>query len=131
MDSLTSARVEFANEPFPAMVCSPGVSETAATYLHDTLCDCAVLVFHWAFPFNGEDFALFLRGVPGAMFFLGVANPEAGINGAPHAPDFAADERALGIGVRAMAGFLSSRLTARSGPHHHSPGSTDGHPSPA
>jgi metal-dependent amidase/aminoacylase/carboxypeptidase family protein len=127
-DSLTSARVDFTKEPFPAMVCSPELSETAATYLHDTLGDGAVLVLHAAFPFNGEDFALFLRDVPGAMFFLGVANPEAGINGAPHTPDFAADERALGIGVRTMAGFLSSRLTALSGPHHHSPGPTDRHP---
>ncbi|OPG01668.1 hypothetical protein B1R27_36015 [Streptomyces sp. GKU 895] len=43
---------------------------------------------------------------------LGVANPEAGINGLPHSPDFAADEHAIGIGVRAMAGFLSHRLDA-------------------
>ncbi|WP_157857389.1 hypothetical protein [Streptomyces yerevanensis] len=73
--------------------------------------DDAVTVLHAAFPFNGEDFALFLRDVPGAMFFLGVANPEADLNGTPHARDFGADERALGIGVRAMAGFLFSRLT--------------------
>ncbi|WP_328771552.1 M20/M25/M40 family metallo-hydrolase [Streptomyces sp. NBC_00286] len=108
--SLPSARVDFACEPFPAMVCSPELSEAAATYLRGTLGDDAVTVLHAAFPFNGEDFALFLREVPGAMLFLGVANPEAGLNGTPHAPDFAADERALGIGVRAMAGFLTSRL---------------------
>ena len=69
-----------------------------------------VEVFHAAFPFNGEDFALFLRRVPGAMFYLGVANPDAGINGVPHTPDFAADERAIGLGVRAMTGLLLSRL---------------------
>jgi metal-dependent amidase/aminoacylase/carboxypeptidase family protein len=44
------------------------------------------------------------------MFYLGVANPEAGLNGLPHSPDFAADERALGIGIRAMAGFLATWL---------------------
>ncbi|GGK46273.1 hypothetical protein [Streptomyces flaveus] len=74
----------------------------------------AVTVLQASFPFNGEDFALFLRDVPGAMFFLGVANPEAGLNGTPHAPDFGADERALGLGVRAMAGFLAGRLTTSS-----------------
>jgi hypothetical protein len=39
-----------------------------------------------------------------------VANPGAGFNGVPHAPDFAADERAIGLGVRAMTGLLLSRL---------------------
>jgi len=67
---------------------------------------------HAAYPFNGEDFAYFLHQVPGAMVYLGVANPEAGIHGIPHLPDFAADERAIGVGVRAMAGFLASRLRA-------------------
>ncbi|WSR13001.1 M20/M25/M40 family metallo-hydrolase [Streptomyces sp. NBC_00853] len=46
VDSLTSARVEFAEEAFPATVCSPELSERAATYLHNALGDGAVLVFH-------------------------------------------------------------------------------------
>jgi hypothetical protein len=29
------------------------------------------------------------------MFFLGVTNPEAGLNGTPHAPDFGADDAPL------------------------------------
>jgi metal-dependent amidase/aminoacylase/carboxypeptidase family protein len=70
----------------------------------------AIIVLHAAFPFNGEDFALFLQRTPGAMLYLGVANPDAGINGLPHAPGFAADERAIGVGVRAMTGLLSNRL---------------------
>ena len=44
------------------------------------------------------------------MFYLGVADAETGMNGAPHAPDFAADERAIGHGVRAVAGLLTHRL---------------------
>jgi hypothetical protein len=36
------------------------------------------------------------------------------MNGAPHTPDFAADERAIGYGVRAMASLLTDRLAARS-----------------
>jgi hypothetical protein len=36
------------------------------------------------------------------------------MNGAPHTPDFAADERGIGHGVRAMAGLLTDRLAARS-----------------
>jgi amidohydrolase len=110
--SIDGARIEFPSRPFPAMVCSPRLSETAAAYLRDTIGTQAVIMLHAAFPFNGEDFALFLQRVPGAMFFLGVANPSAGCNGVPHSPDFAADERAIGIGVRAMAGLLSNRLHA-------------------
>lgn len=73
----------------------------------------------WArasWPFNCEDFALFLNEAPGALFYLGVADTETGINGAPHAPNFAADERAISHGVRATAGLLTDRLAARSVP---------------
>lgn len=111
---LPGARVEFAAQPYPAMVCSPELNDAAATYLTDTLGPDAVLILHAAYPFNGDDFAYFLHEVPGAMFYLGVANAEAGQGGVPHAPDFAADERAIGIGVRAMAGLLAARLDALS-----------------
>ncbi len=112
VDATPGARVEFADAPFPAMVCSPELSLAAAAHLREGFGPDAVTVLHAAFPFNGEDFALFLRQVPGAMFLLGVADPDAGINGVPHAPDFAADERALRVGVQAMAGFLARRLAA-------------------
>lgn len=35
------------------------------------------------------------------------------MNGASHTPDFAADERAIGHGVRAMVGLLTDRLAVR------------------
>ncbi|MFJ5774529.1 M20 family metallopeptidase [Streptomyces sp. NPDC093094] len=112
VDALPDARITFQGPPFPAMVCSPELSEAAAAHLRGVLGAHAVMVQHAAFPFNGEDFALFLQRLPGAMFILGVADPEAGLNGIPHSPDFAADETAIGVGVRSMAGFLSSRLAA-------------------
>lgn len=112
VEPLPGAKAVFAEAPFPAMVCSPELSDAAAAYLRGALGPDTVEVLHASFPFNGEDFALFLNEVPGAMFYLGVANQEAGMNGAPHSPDFAADERALGTGVRGMAGFLTSRLGA-------------------
>lgn len=55
------------------------------------------------------------QGGTGARCYLGVADVEAGMNGAPRTPDFAADERAIGHGVRAMAGLLTDRLVAGSG----------------
>jgi metal-dependent amidase/aminoacylase/carboxypeptidase family protein len=104
------ALVEFPLSSFPSMVCSPELSRAAAAHLRDVPGVSAVEVFHAPFPFKGEDFALFLRRIPGAMFYLGVANADAGVNGVPHASDFAADERAIGLGVRAMSGLLLSRL---------------------
>jgi metal-dependent amidase/aminoacylase/carboxypeptidase family protein len=109
-NGIAGARITFPEPPFPAMVCSPELSTAAAAYLQSVSGVDAVQVLHASYPFNGEDFALFLNQVPGAMFFIGVANPEAGVNGVPHAPNFAADERAIGLGVRSMAGLLLSRL---------------------
>lgn len=102
--------VEFPGDPFPAMVNSVELSTAAGRYLSAALGPESVAWARAAWPFNGEDFALFLDEAPGAMFYLGVADTEAGMNGAPHTPDFAADERAIGHGVRAMAGLLTDRL---------------------
>jgi metal-dependent amidase/aminoacylase/carboxypeptidase family protein len=104
--------VEFPGDPFPAMVNSAELSTAAGQYLSTALGPESVLWARASWPFNCEDFALFLNEAPGAMFYLGVADAEAGMNGAPHALDFAADERAIGHGVRAMAGLLTDRLAA-------------------
>jgi metal-dependent amidase/aminoacylase/carboxypeptidase family protein len=61
-------------------------------------------------PFNGEDFALFGQRVPVTYTFLGVRSPGALVTtGFPHHVDFEPDERAIGTGVRAMAGWLAER----------------------
>jgi metal-dependent amidase/aminoacylase/carboxypeptidase family protein len=106
--------IEFPADPFPAMVNSAELSTAAGQYLSTALGPESVLWARASWPFNCEDFALFLNEAPGAMFYLGVADAETGMNGAPHTPDFAADERAIGHGVRAMAGLLTNRLAARS-----------------
>ncbi|NUP51863.1 MAG: M20/M25/M40 family metallo-hydrolase [Catenulispora sp.] len=104
--------VEFAGA-FPALVNSAELSTAAGRYFSSALGPESVAWARASWPFNCEDFALFLNEAPGAQFYLGVADPESGMNGAPHAPDFAADERAIGHGVRAMAGLLTDRLAAR------------------
>ncbi|MEV4640019.1 M20/M25/M40 family metallo-hydrolase [Actinoplanes sp. NPDC049548] len=105
--------VELPGDPVPAMVNSAELSTAAGRYLSTALGPESVLWARASWPFNCEDFALFLDEAPGAMLYLGVADTGTGINGAPHAPDFAADERAIGHGVRAMAGLLANRLAAR------------------
>lgn len=106
--------VEFQGDPFPAMVNSAELSAAAGRSLSAALGPESVLWARASWPFNCEDFALFLDQAPGAQFYLGVADTEAGMNGAPHTLDFAADERAIGHGVRAMAGLLTDRLAALS-----------------
>jgi metal-dependent amidase/aminoacylase/carboxypeptidase family protein len=103
------APIEFPAPPFPAMVSVPELSRAVAEPLRAV---GDVVTMPNTYPFNGEDFALFLQRVPGAMIFLGVANEAAGLNGITHAPDFGADERAIGLGVRAAVGILTDRLAA-------------------
>jgi metal-dependent amidase/aminoacylase/carboxypeptidase family protein len=107
-------RVEFVGDPFPALVNSAELSAAAVRYLSAALGPQSVRWARASWPFNCEDFALFLDEAPGAQLYLGVADAEAGMNGAPHAPDFAADERAIGHGVHAMAGLLTDRLVTPS-----------------
>lgn len=102
------AAIEFPTPPFPAMVSSPELSLAAAEPLRSV---GEVVTMPAAYPFNGEDFALFLQRVPGAMIFLGVANEAAGLHGITHATDFSADESAISLGVRAVVGLLSDRLS--------------------
>ncbi|MGW2024054.1 M20 metallopeptidase family protein [Streptomyces decoyicus] len=109
--SYAGARVSFPAEPFPAMVCPERDAHVLAHHLRHTLGRDAVTELHAAFPpFSGEDFALYLDRVPGTFTFLGVRAPGARLTTSyPHYPDFAPDERALGIGVRAMAGWIAER----------------------
>jgi amidohydrolase len=50
-----------------------------------------------------EDFAYFLRQVPGAFVFIGAGNAERGITAPHHAPSFDIDEAALPIGAELLA----------------------------
>lgn len=62
--------------------------------------------FRSLYPYAHEDFALFLEQVPGALLWLGIANPQQGIASLLHATDFDVDEDALLIGVRAVTRIL-------------------------
>jgi amidohydrolase len=105
-------QLSFAPEgPFPSMVSDPGLSAEAAPLLARMLGEDKVLAIKTTWPFNGEDFARFLEQAPGAMFLLGVANPSRGFSGAPHFPDFDADEEGIVVGTRAMAAVIWQRLT--------------------
>jgi amidohydrolase len=59
---------------------------------------------------GGEDFSEFQKVIPGFFYWLGVANPERGINAMLHTPEFDADEDSLVLGVRAMTALVWDHL---------------------
>jgi metal-dependent amidase/aminoacylase/carboxypeptidase family protein len=106
----SGASVAFPDDPFPAMVCPEQPGEALTEYLRTTLGEDRVVTLHAAIPFSGEDFALFLDRIPGTFTFLGVRAPGAAVETCyPHYGAFEPDERAIGHGVRAMAGWLARR----------------------
>ncbi len=108
--SYGGASVAFPGDPFPAMVCPEQQGRAMTEYLRTTLGEDRVTTMHGAIPFSGEDFALFLDRVPGTYTFLGVRAPGSAVETSyPHYGAFDPDERAIGHGVRAMAGWLARR----------------------
>jgi metal-dependent amidase/aminoacylase/carboxypeptidase family protein len=107
------ASVAFPDEPFPAMLTPEREGLQLERHLHGVVGRDGVSRLHAAVPFSGEDFGLFLDGIPGTYSFLGVRTPGAAIETSyPHYGAFTPDERAIGHGVRAMAGWLASRTRA-------------------
>lgn len=115
--SYAGAAVTFPADPFPAMVCPEREGRLLAQHLRRTLGHGAVTELQAAFPpFSGEDFALYLDHVPGTFTFLGVGAPDAPVTTSyPHYPDFRPDESAIGLGIRAMAGWLAERARGAQG----------------
>lgn len=108
--SYGEAAVDFPTDPFPAMVCPEREADALERHLKRAAEPEAVAVMHASVPFSGEDFSLFLDRIPGTYTYLGVEAPGAGISTSyPHFPSFDPDERAIGHGVRAMAGWLAER----------------------
>jgi metal-dependent amidase/aminoacylase/carboxypeptidase family protein len=104
----------FPGDPFPALVTPERDGQAVRRYLQRTVGPGKTEIMYAPVPYNGEDFALFLDRIPGTYSFLGVRRPGAGIETSyPHYVTFDPDERAIGHGVRAMAGWLSTRAGAR------------------
>lgn len=68
-----------------------------------------------AFPFNCEDFAFFAQRIPGAMFWLGAANPAEKKVAMLHTPDFDVDERCILTGVKMITTVLLAGLIGKTG----------------
>jgi amidohydrolase len=61
---------------------------------------------------GGEDFSYFSEKVPGLFFFLGIT-PEGGKWVPNHSPNFYVDERALIVGIRALANLTVDYMASK------------------
>ncbi len=102
--------VDFPDTPFPPMRVPRREGQELKRYLDQTVGPDRTSLLHAAIPLSGDDFALFLNVLPGTYTLLGVRAPGAAIETSyPHFGAFDPDERAIGHGVRAMAGWLATR----------------------
>lgn len=97
----------------PAMTGDPELGLWAMGPLAEMIGKASVLRAFRPFPFNSEDFAFFLREVPGVMFWLGASDSRRGVIAVPHSPGFSVDERCIDTGTRAMANVLAQYLVTR------------------
>jgi amidohydrolase len=67
-------------------------------------------VVHTPQSLGGEDFAWYLESIPGALARLGTRVPGSARSLDIHQPTFDVDERAIGVGVRAMAATAINAL---------------------
>jgi metal-dependent amidase/aminoacylase/carboxypeptidase family protein len=102
--------LSYPDEPLPSMISDSGVTDGAARAVAEAIGSSNLISLKAQHAFSGEDFARFLQRVPGTMLLLGVANEDRGILGAPHFPDFDADEAAIQVGTQAMTAVLWRRL---------------------
>jgi metal-dependent amidase/aminoacylase/carboxypeptidase family protein len=94
----------------PPTMNDQGLEEEMRTVLKQALGEENLLLLNKPFPFASEDFAHYLRYIPGVYYWLGVANPEKGIAGIPHTPEFDVDEDCIMVGVNAMSKMLLAYL---------------------
>jgi amidohydrolase len=94
----------------PMVVNDPVLTREAVGILDTVLGDDAVLEIEPIMA--AEDFSEFARVVPGFYFHLGVGNQAEGWTSYVHTPTFRPDERAIGIGVRAVSALLIGTLEA-------------------
>jgi amidohydrolase len=105
------ARIEFPGEPYPALHNDPKMSAFAADVVSQVLGRDRLVEPENA-TMGAEDFAFYLRKVPGAYLWLGV-NPSATAPYAPlHSPRYDFNDDALPIGIEVMC-RLATEFLAR------------------
>lgn len=111
----SGARVEFEYLPgHPGLANDPGMIDFVEQALEPVL-GRERLVDLPRPIMGGEDFAHYLKEMPGAFLRLGVRNDALDCAHAIHSPRFNLDETALAVGAAALAGTALAWLDARGG----------------
>jgi metal-dependent amidase/aminoacylase/carboxypeptidase family protein len=105
-----SYKIKYSSQILPAVMNDSKLFQGAKNIINSRINQNAFVNIDEIPPFFGEDFAFYLQKIPGIMFFLGVSNPDKGIAGMPHTPQFAVDEDAINFGARSMAAVILDYL---------------------
>jgi amidohydrolase len=95
---------------------TPHLVERITPILASTIGMANLMRMQKPYPFAHEDFALYAELMPAALVWLGTANPERGIHSLLHTPDYDIDERALSLGLQAMAPVVWQLAEESDGP---------------
>jgi len=104
--SRVTAIATFSDVRMPNMHSDADLVDAAKAPIEAVMGPGSTTPIHASIPYFGEDFAYFQEHIPGAMFFLGVANVDKGLRAYNHLPDYDIDESALEIGTAAMSNVL-------------------------
>ncbi len=108
--SSVKVTTKFDGPYLPAMVSDPELTKAAEPIIRKVLGEGSILPMTSSVPYFGEDFSYFNREVPGAFFFVGVANAAKGIKAFNHMPDYDADEEGIRNATKAMSAVIYSAL---------------------
>ena len=105
-----TAKISNEGRYLPPMQSDPKLVTQARPVIERILGAGSTVPLETTIPYFGEDFSYFQREIPGAMFFVGVANESKGISALNHTPDYDADEEGIRIGVKSMAAVMYDAL---------------------
>ena len=112
-DASTALKLDYEELNIAGVDNDPALVKSATASVEAVLGAGSVTPLPALVPAFSEDFGSFQDVVPGAFFFLGVSNPEKGIVGMPHTPNYAADDEAIFVGARSMGAVLLDFLASR------------------
>ncbi len=98
-------------EGYPPLANVPAANVYLKQAVHDLYGKKAVVSLPYP-SMGGEDFAYYLQHAPGAMFLLGVGNPQIGAVYGLHHPKFKADEAAIIVGAGVLTKSVIDFLNA-------------------
>ena len=106
-----SAEVAFGEKPYPALINDPAMTQMLIHSASEAIGEDNVVILEEP-AMVAEDFACYLEEIPGAFFFLGMANASNQPYPTLHSPYYDFNDKALPTGIATMA-ELALRFLAK------------------